>query len=478
MLAKVRKQIDAEGLLSPGETIVVGVSGGVDSTALLHVLWTLNRTYGYGWALHVVHLDHGFRGVEAKKDADYVQQLCEQLEIPCHRFAEDVSLYMREHGIGAQEAGRERRYALFRQVAFAVGATKVAVAHHADDQVETILFRLLRGTGLRGLAGMPVRRWLVPQKVEIVRPLLGLFREELEQYCKQKGLVPRQDRSNLSRKYKRNKLRLDVLPLLAEINPRYREHLLQLAERAEADERYLQRLSRARLEQLVVSQQPERIVVDGEKFRSCDLALQRRLIPLILSYLSRQTDWSSQHVEAVLRVMRGGHPSAYVHLPDNLVVKRVYQYIHFVKELRQEQRVVDYCYHISVPGRIWVEECGAWFHAEWRTGTPDWQALSPFVAVFAADDLSHHTLVVRNRRDGDRIALFGLPGTKKLKELLIDLKVPKEWRDRLPVVATDNRILWVPGIRRSRHALVDEQTGRYLWLHAEFGAEWREVFTE
>nr|WP_126429257.1 tRNA lysidine(34) synthetase TilS [Brevibacillus marinus] len=478
MLAKVRKQIDAEGLLSPGETIVVGVSGGVDSAALLHVLWSLNRAYRYGWTLHVVHLNHGFRGEEAEADADYVKQLCDQLAIPCHLFAENVALYMREHGKGAQEAGRERRYALFCQVALAVGATKVAVAHQADDQVETILFHLLRGSGLRGLAGMPVRRWLVPEKVEIVRPLLGVFREELERYCKQAGLEPRLDRSNLSRKYKRNKLRLDVLPLLAEINPRYREHLLRLAALAKDDERYLHRLSLDRLEQLVISRQEQHIVVDGNKFQSCDLALQRRLIPLILSYLSRQTEWSSQHVEAVLRVICGEHPSASVHLPDNLVVKRMYQYIHFVKDRHNEQRAVDYCYPLAVPGRTWVDECGAWFTAEWRTGTPDWQALSAFDAVFAADEVADQTLWVRNRRNGDRIALLGLSGTKKLKELLIDLKVPKDWRDRLPLVAAGDRILWVPGIRRSRHALVGKRTGKYLWVHAEFAAEWREVFAE
>ncbi|WP_338148625.1 tRNA lysidine(34) synthetase TilS [Brevibacillus humidisoli] len=478
MLARVRKQIDAEGLLAPGDRIVVGVSGGVDSTALLHVLWSLNREYAYGWTLHAVHLNHGFRGEEARQDADYVKQVCDQLQITCHLFAENVSLYMKEHGIGAQEAGRERRYDLYRQVARQVGAAKVAVGHHADDQVETILFRMLRGTGLHGLSGMPARRWLIPGEVEIVRPLLVAYRDDLEAYCQQVGLSPRLDQSNLSRKYKRNKLRLDVLPHLAEINPRYREHLLQLASLAEADDAFLNRLSDDQLEQVITARETSQIVIDGKKFRSCDLALQRRMIPLILSYLSTLTDWSSQHVEAVLRVICGDHPSAVVHLPDDLVVKRVYQYIHFVRERRTEPTEVNYCYELAVPGRIWIEECRAYLAAEWRTEAPDWERLTAFDAVFDADLVAGSRLLVRNRRRGDRIALLGVSGTKKLKNLLIDYKVPRAWRDRLPLVVADDRIIWVPGVRRSRHGLVGEQTTQYIWLHTEFAEEWQEVFLE
>ncbi|MBO8164890.1 MAG: tRNA lysidine(34) synthetase TilS [Brevibacillus sp.] len=478
MLASVRKRIDTDRLLLPGEAVVVGVSGGTDSTALLHILWSLNRQYAYGWKLHVVHLNHGFRGEEARQDAAYVKEVCDRLQIPCHLFAENVSLYMKESGMGAQEASRVRRYELYRRVAEQVGASKVALAHHADDQVETILFRMLRGTGLSGLGGMPVRRWLIPDRLEVVRPLLDVYRADLEAYCRQAGLTPRLDRSNLSRKYSRNKLRLDVLPLLAEINPRYREHLLQLANLARADDAYLRNQSEAELKRVIVSRETEKVVIDGKKFRSCDLALQRRMIPLILSYLSTLTEWSSQHVEAVLRVIGGEHPSAQVHLPDDLVVKRVYHYIHFVKKERENESADPlYCYELEVPGTVWVKECGACLHAERLAQAPDWKSLTVYDAVFDAKQLPEK-LFVRNRRSGDRVSIYGLSGSKKVKELMIDHKVPKHWRDRLPLVTTEDRILWVPGIRRSGHALVGKETETYIWLHIEFAEDWREVISE
>ncbi|WP_134685235.1 tRNA lysidine(34) synthetase TilS [Brevibacillus migulae] len=476
MLARVQKQIEDERLLTAGESLVVGVSGGTDSMALLHILMSLNKQYQYGWKIHVVHVNHSFRGAESDADAEYVQTVCTEWSIPCHSFKRNVSLYMEESGLGSQEASREVRYQLYQQVAEEVGARKVVLAHHGDDQVETVLFRMLRGTGIHGLAGIPLRRWLVEGKIEVVRPLLGVFRHELEEYCREAGLSPREDSSNASRKYLRNRIRLDVLPLFEGINVRYREHILQLAKSAEIDEKYLHDASKKALQQVIVQQESNKISMAVQPFQSCDLALQRRMIPLILSYLSTRAEWSSQHVEAVLRVVTGDHPSAELHLPDGVFVQRVYERISFTRGL-PDSKSFPYCYDLVVPGTTMVWESGTMFHANVLQSAPEFDKLPVNAAVFDLDQLTGK-LMVRNRRAGDRLTLLGSAGSKKLKELMIDCKVPKVHRDRMPLLVAGEEIMWVPGVRRAAVAAVNQHTTRFLYVAAEYGEDWQEVKNE
>lgn len=475
MLANVRNELDRQGLLLPGETIVAGVSGGNDSTALLHILSTLNQQYQYGWTLHAVHLNHGFRGEEARRDALYAEALCAELGVAFHLFEVNVPAYMDETGMGAQEASRDVRYRLYLEVAKRYGATKVALAHHADDQVETILFRYVRGTRLNGLAGMPARRWLEEGSVELARPLLPYTRSQLEEYCRQNGLSPREDSSNQSRKYKRNLLRLDVMPLLEQVNERYREHILEAAAAIRQDEAFLEKLAQERLEDVVLEQRADEIVIDNDKFQTCDVALQRRMITLILSYLSKQTEWSSRHVETLLHMLEGERPSSELHLPRQLVVNRVYGRIHFRRRGREES-IHTYCYELAVPGTTWIDEGKATVHISYLDGPMDWERLPDNEAVFDADRLPG-SLFLRNRKPGDRLTLFGSTTGKKLKELLIDAKLPRAWRDRLPLVTAGDEVIFVPGVRRSAVAPISEQTRRFLHVRVEFGEDWREVFS-
>jgi tRNA(Ile)-lysidine synthase len=463
-----------EQLLLPDETVVVGVSGGNDSTALLHILVALNENYHYGWKLHAVHLNHCFRGEEARQDAGYAQELCRQLGVAFHLFEFDVPAYMERTGMGGQEASRQIRYGYYVQVAEEQGAAKVAVAHHADDQVETILFRSVRGTRMNGLSGMPKRRWLDEGKIELVRPLLSQTREELERYCRENGLAPREDSSNRSRKYKRNLLRLDVMPLLEQVNDRYREHILKAADSIRQDHLLLERLAEEHLREVVIAKKQDEIVIDNDKFQKCDVALQRRMITLILGYVSKQTEWSSQHVEAVLHLSGGSRPSAELHLPGQLVASRVYGRIHFCPKGREE-RIHMYCYELSVPGSTWIDESKVWVHTSYLERSMDWERLMENEAVFDADRLPG-PLFLRNRKPGDRLTVFG-SGEKKLKDLLIDAKVPRAWRDRLPLLTAGEEVILVPGVRRSAVAPVNEQTRRFLHVRVEYGEDWREVFS-
>lgn len=475
MLESVRNEIESKKLLLPGETIVVGVSGGNDSTALLHILATLNKNYHYGWSLHAMHLNHGFRGEEARQDALYAERLCEELGVTFHLFEYDVPAYMEQTGMGGQEASRQIRYQLYQEVGAKEGATKLALAHHADDQVETILFRFVRGTRLQGLAGMPTRRLLEDGGMELIRPLLYKTRQELEAYCLENELKPREDSSNQSRKYKRNLLRLDVMPLLATVNERYREHILEAAEAIGQDEAFLLKLARSELKEVTTNTKQDEIVIDKDKFQTCDVALQRRMITLILSYLSKQTEWSSLHVETVLHMLEGSRPSAELHLPGQLVVSRMYGRILFRRNGR-EDRIHTYCYELAVPGRTWIDESKATVHITYLEGPLDLERLPANEAVFDADHLPG-ALYLRNRKPGDRLTLFGSSTGKKLKDLLIDAKFPRVWRDKLPLVTAGDEVILVPGVRRSAVAPVNGQTRRFLHVRVEFGEDWREVFS-
>ncbi|MGE5700983.1 MAG: tRNA lysidine(34) synthetase TilS [Clostridia bacterium] len=475
MLLSVQKHLEAQRLLEAGDTIVIGVSGGVDSTVLLHLLWSLNQKISYCWNLHVVHLNHQFRGEEAKLDAEYVEQQCADLGVHFHLFERDVPAYMQQTGLGAQEASRNLRYELYTEVARQVGASKVAVAHHADDQVETILFRLLRGTSPKGFAGMPIRRPLA-KGIELVRPLLPFYKDQLASYSKQAGLHPREDRSNQSRKYMRNQLRLDVLPLFESINPRYREHILRLAETIRAEDTYVMEKSQALLEEVTISRQPGKMVVSLNKFQSCDLALQRRVITLILSYLSSRIEWSSQHVEAVLRIITGGNPSAVYHLPHHLVVKRVYDHLHVSEgNTLVESQIGSFRYEPAIPGVAYIHESDLTFRFTVIDGNEPLPRLGTYTALIDLDELTE-PLAIRNRQKGDRIHLLGSTGSTKLKEAMIDAKVPRSLRDRLPLLISGETIIWVPGVRRSCIATIREQTKRMLYVEVEYGEEWQEVF--
>lgn len=483
MYVRVQKQIEQQQLLLPGETIVIGVSGGVDSIGLLHILTRLNEQYHYDWKLHVVHLNHGFRGKEADEDAAYVQEMCHTLGVICHSYYRDMPTLMKESGLGAQVASREVRYQLFIDTALEVGASKVAVAHHADDQVETVLFRMMRGTSLQGFSGMPVRRWLVPDMIELVRPLLSITREELEKYCEIHQLSPRHDSSNDSRKYKRNLIRQDIIPVLSQVNARAKEHILQLAELANSDDTYLQSLSEEALNRIIVRKENNEIILKKKCFETLDLALQRRMIPLLLSYLSTETEWSLQHVEAVLRMISQPNPSASLDLPDGIRVERMYEQICFYKGTEVSSNNKSFfSYKLNVPGTTWIPEAELYIHIRsisFKEDLPESYTRTPTLAIFDANALLGE-LMVRSRLPGDRISFSTNTGihTKKVKDILIDHKVPKNKRDRIPLLFSGDQLLWIPGVKRSAHAWINDKSNRYYLIQVDFANELQEVTDE
>ncbi len=459
---RILRFIESHQLLRPGMRVVVGVSGGADSVALLHVLKELDSL---SLSLHVAHLNHLLRP-EAGDDARFVQRLAHRLGVPVTIGYADVKQLAARMKTGIEDAGRFARYRFLHYVARKVGAERIAVAHHAGDRVETILLNLLRGTGPSGLSGIPV------QNGPVVRPLLCATREEIEDYCRRAGLTWRIDPSNLSTNYLRNKVRHQLLPLLKkEFNPQVEQALLRLGDIIGEEDSFLNDYALKIAGKLVKERRAEEVRLDLPGFLGLPLAVQRRLLrAAVLDAAGNMKDFGYLHVEDCLALLAGGPVGGEIHLPGGVRVRKSYQdfIIHKVPESFSPHPFVEQ--QIAIPGETRVPALGVTVHASIIDREPGQEMGllnfrgSSHRAFFDYDKIKL-PLYVRTRRPGDRIRPFGMEGSKKIKKLFGDLKIPREEREQVPLVASDGEIYWAVGCRRSRDALVTPETRRVLMLH-------------
>jgi hypoxanthine phosphoribosyltransferase len=470
LVTRTERRIRAAGLLVQGDAAVVAVSGGPDSVALLHVLFVLSRKPEWGWRLIVAHVDHGFRGAESAAECAYVERLAAELGLPYAVARLDMPAELEANGGNAQAVARERRYAFLRETAERFGAGKIALAHHADDQAETVLMRILRGTGLSGLAGIPERRR--EKKVELIRPFLRIYKSEIIEYCCSHNLLFYRDSSNDSLKYERNRIRLEALPFLARYNPQLPEALNRLAETAADEDAYLEQETRAAFDRIVTpgSGDAGAYLLERGAFAGLPVALQRRLIKLILSCLASGTAEFAMLERVRQAILQAETPHLALDLGGGCRLVREYERIAFLLKPEPAEKPVSYHYTWREgERRLPIPEIGLELRMEpvaptasmELAGTADARTDS---AIFAADRLVF-PLTVRTRRNGDRMRPYGLNGSKKVKDIFIDEKVPQRLRDRLPVVTdAEGRILWIPGVKRSDIAIADARTESMIRL--------------
>ncbi|NPV26935.1 MAG: tRNA lysidine(34) synthetase TilS [Firmicutes bacterium] len=462
MLQKVQTTINRYKLLSSGDKVLVGVSGGPDSVALLHCLVTLAPVYGF--QLQVIHVNHMFRGEEAAADAAFVKDLCEQWNIPVSIQEINVPALVAETKSSPQAVGREVRLALFEQVSREIGANKIALGHHADDQAETVLMHLLRGAAAEGLGGM------YPRRGQIIRPLLEVRRVEIEQYCREHGLSYRIDSSNQKAIYLRNRVRLHLIPLLqAEYNPNIVTRLNEMAELLRDEQQVLFEQTRSAFAR-TVTQQDEQWMVDLDEFSRLPTALQRRITREIYARLTGSTHGLKfKDTEKVLALVRTGVVGKVAQLPRNVCFSRGYGMLiarlgRVGAELKREEGE----YMLTVPGCTVLPTLGLKVTAalmssiprEEETGENNYRAYLDWEKV----DLP---LYLRFRRPGDVFQPLGTPGRKKLKEFFIDAKIPRAWRDQIPLIASREAIYWVVGYRLDERCRVTAQTRQIMCIQVE-----------
>jgi len=442
-------------LLEPSDRVLVAVSGGPDSLCLLHLLKELAPRLGY--SLVVASLDHRFRP-ESREELETVRRLAESWGLPFTGASMNVPGYRARHKLSAQEAARRLRYGFLRREAARFKANKVAVGHHRDDQLETVLHNLLRGTGVDGLAGMKPKR--LPGKATLIRPLLAVSRQEIEAYCREHQLEPAADPSNRSTVYTRNRIRLELIPFLEErYNPRIREALWRLSQSAEADRRLLSRLAEHQFRKLARPAGGE-LQLDREALNRLPEALGSRVVRLALRRLSlKEAGW--EHVQRLLQLSREGGSSWELPLPGGGKVLGSYRTLLFSAAPPAATGLT--AVPLQVPGETEIPGTGGVIEA--ALSAPEklpWPP--PPQAAYLDYRRLPGSLWVRSRWPGARFHPQGAPGTMKLKKFLIDQKVPRRRRDRLPLVTCGEEIIWVAGLRIADPYRITKDTREVLLL--------------
>lgn len=450
-------------LWSPGDCIVVAVSGGPDSVALLHILHEISVIH-MPLQLICAHVHHGFRPEESDAEAEEVQNIAWKLGLPFEMIRVNVPAYMRESGKGPQEAARELRYSFLHDTAAKWGSQHIAMAHHGDDQAETVLLHLLRGSGPAGLAGMRLAR--KEKNVQLLRPLLRMYKADLIEFCKYYGLSYVTDSTNLTSKYRRNAIRMDVLPFLGQYNEQLTPSLNRLAETMAEENDFMEASTLSVYEELVRLDNG-RYMFSIASYRELPVALQRRLIKLILNYLpSDSENLDFRKIETVRLRLLQEQPSTWsLDLGGGAVGVREYGQAGLFD--RTQGCMGEWCYGLDVlplSGELELPEAGGvlrWRKSPYSDG---YYPANEEEAWFDADKLSL-PLSVRSRLPGDAMHVMGLNGRKKVKDIFIDEKIPPSLRSVIPMVCDcTGAILWIPGVRRSVHAAVQKHTSSVLYM--------------
>lgn len=449
-------------LISQGDRILVGVSGGPDSLALLHFL--AHEKHLYGVDVIVVHVNHQFRGGASDQDERVASDYAAKWGVPFYSKSVDVPAYIAESKLNPQVAARNVRYAFFREIAEQTCANKIALAQHADDQAETVLMRIVRGTGLEGLGGIPVHR--KEGRQTIIRPFLEVQKDEILSYCETQGIKYRIDQSNLSRKYFRNQVRLDVIPFLEQYNSSIKQTLIHLSEWARDENEYIIKQAQKAMEKVCSLIKKDEFVMDRPLFTSLEVALQRRVVKLILSCLSESPiEMEGKLIERVRDLIENKQPHSVVHLKNGVWFHRTYEIIRIHCKSESVDQI-DYSYLLDVPGEVDIPEWGGRIRAKVTRSPDQSNRRGNDIAIFDMDYF-HSPLEVRNRREGDRIHPRGLNGTKKVKDMFINAKIPKLVRQSIPHIVFEGKIIWVTGIRASSYGAPTDKTTTYMCLEFE-----------
>jgi len=442
LIYKVAQTARQKRLFLPGDTLVVGLTGGADSSALLDLLC---RLPDYNLTLVAAHLNHSLRGVESDADEEFCRILAEKSGIPFEIRRVDIKALAEGEGMNLEDAGRCARIKFLDEVRQKYAATAVALAHHADDQAETLLMRLMRGSGMTGLSAMAFRN-----ARGYIRPLLEITRSEIERYLKLRGLAWREDSSNSDTKYLRNRIRHELLPLLETYNPAIRSTLAGTAALLSGDEAFLEELAeQAFMELCLVGER--KIVCSIGRMGLLNPALRRRVIRIAFRQLAGGLEGVSlRHIEAVCGIMISPRPNLRLNLPQGVAVVREYDDLIFIPGLKNDGET-DFELLVTEPGS-WSLPCGG-----------SLSVVPASLAALLADansvclDLTKFPFpwLVRTCRPGDRMTPFGMRGTKKVKDIFIDRKIPLSERRRIPLLFCSEHLIWVAGVCVSEWTRID-----------------------
>jgi len=459
---KIDKTLD--NLISNNDKILVGVSGGADSICLLYALhWYSKRNK---ISLAVGHVNHMARGKESSNDAEFVNKICKNLKLPFFLKEIDVNRESIKLNKSFQETARIIRYKFFDEILKKILGNKIALGHSADDQAETILLNIIRGSGLQGLIGMPQIRG------NIIRPFLNVYRNEIERYLIENGISFRNDLSNHETKYLRNKVRKKLIPCLETYNPAIKKNLNDMSQILVDDNLMLSEITREILIKNFHSDENEEkyIVWDVEKFLNYPVALQRRLIRESFFRISDERQGiAALHVEQVLNLFNLPRTGKIINLPKNITVERCYNSISFKKVFKGINNSnfsnTKVSIPILIPGITEIGEGKILMQTKILDNNTNFSSINPKIEAFFDLKKTGSKLKARFFREGDRFRPLGMSGSKKLKSFFIDKKVPQKFRHQIPILTNDqDDIIWVYGQRIAHFCRVTDKTKQMLFV--------------
>lgn len=438
------------------ERVLVAISGGPDSIFLLHALNNFKDELKL--ALHAIYIDHGLRPDETPLEIEFCNKLCEKLGVPFVTKSIDVRSFSKEKSMNRHEAARQLRYKVFEETAFEIKADKIALGHTADDQAETVLMRLLRGSGPLGLSGIP------PVRGNIIRPLIEVERQEIDKYLQSESIDFIVDSSNLKRDYIRNKIRLSLIPIMKEINPNIIETLSRTASIFREEERYFDINVGKTLMRLVSKKSDNRIELFLAPLEAMEKVILRRVLRRAMEETKGLRGLSFFHVEDIIELIKNGKTGSRLYLAKDIRVIKDYSTLIFTVE----PPVKLSSYKLGVPGEINLKEIGTSIRAS-ILELEDQKSRSVFssdVAFFDAERIVF-PLNVRARRNGDYFYPLGFGKKKKLQDFFVDEKVPRDERDAIPLILSSEDIIWVVGYRQDHRFRVTEETRKVLKLEVK-----------
>ncbi|MFT5875370.1 MAG: tRNA(Ile)-lysidine synthase [Clostridium sp.] len=455
---KVMDYIKENSMFEKGDKVIVAISGGPDSTCLLYILNGFKEELGI--TIVGAHLNHCLRGAEADKDEEYAKKTCENLNIEFYSKKVDIHRISKEKNLSCEMAGREVRYEFFNDLIIKLNANKVALAHNANDQAETILMRIMRGTGIGGMVGIrPVRDKIY------VRPILRLSRKEIEKYCEINNINPRIDKSNLENVFARNKVRLELIPYMEEnFNKDIIKTLNRLSDIVKNDNDYLESISAKEYKKHCEILE-RGVIVNKRAFLLHEAIISRIIRSALLQVNHNLYNFEKIHIFSIIELQKH-ETGKNIMLPHNIIVENCYGNMHIHRNVKKSE-VDNNQYSLNINEKKAIHSISKVVKIDVISKLQFTEVKGNDYIVYFDYDKIIEPITLRHRKDGDKFMPLGMKGNKKLKDLFMDLKIPKDKRSEIPLVCFGDDIGWVVGYRVSEKFKVSNDTKNIMQIRIE-----------